>query len=196
MPNVGSWCDIWLRDVSHVFIFGVHVIDVARWIAAAVLGEMAHLSAIEARSFRAWSLIVRLSLNIRGVVVFRLDCVHVSVVALVLASIVWGPGSRQVHRYLDIVICGAWCVGGVVLWPLLLLLLLLRSLLVLLGASSPGSWPELILILPECVVESSWIGDSSPGSDEFDHLSSFGDIDRPGLVFVIVLWECDSDNFL
>jgi hypothetical protein len=67
--------------------------------------------------------------------------------------------------------------------------------LILLGATSPGSWSELILVLSKCVVESSRIGDFSSGSDEFDHLSPFDDVDRPGLVFVVVLWERDSDNF-
>ena len=59
--------------------------------------------------------------------------------------------------------------------------------MILLGATSPGSWSELVLVLSECVVESSQVGDSSPGSDEFDHLSPLGDIDRSGLVMVIVL---------
>jgi hypothetical protein len=96
---------------------------------------------------------------------------------------------------LDVVIHRVWRIGGVVLWPLLLVLLL-RPLLVLLGASSPGSWSELIQILSERVVESSWIGDSSPGSDEFNHLSPLGDIDRSGLVFIVILRNGDSDNFL
>jgi hypothetical protein len=194
VPDVGSWYDIRLRDILHVFIFGIHVIDVARWVAATVLGEVTHFSAVEAWSFRAWSLIVGLSLNVHGVVVFRLDRVHVDVVTLVLVSVVCSPGPRQVHWYLDIVICGLWCIGGIIL-RLLLLLLLLRPLLVLLGASSPGLQPELILVLPECVVESSWIGDSLSGSDEFDHLSSLGDVDHPGLIFIVVLWERNSDNF-
>jgi hypothetical protein len=75
-----------------------------------------------------------------------------------------------------------WRIGGIVLWPLLL-----WPLLVLLRASFQGSWFELVLVLPKCVVESSRVGDSLPGSDEFDHLSSLGDIDHSGFVFVIVL---------
>jgi hypothetical protein len=159
---------------------------------------VAYFSTIEAGSLGARSLIVVLPLDVRGVVVFRLGHVCVGVVALVLASVVWGPGPRQVHRYLDIVICGSWCIGGVILWPLLLLLLLLLlgPLLVLLGSSSPGSWSELILILSECIVESSWVGYSSSGPDELDHLSSFGYVDRPGLVFVVSLRNWEFDDFV
>jgi hypothetical protein len=68
--------------------------------------------------------------------------------------------------------------------------------LVLLGSSSPGAWSELILVLPECVVESSWVGDSSPGSDEFDHLSSFGYVDRSGLVLIVSLWNWEFDDLI
>jgi hypothetical protein len=78
----------------------------------------------------------------------------------------------------------------------LLLLLLLRPLLVLLGSPSPGSWSELILVLSECVVEPPWIGDLSPGPDEFDHLSSFGDVDRPGFVLIVSLWDWEFDDFV
>jgi hypothetical protein len=194
VSNVGPGLDVRLRDVLHVFVFRVHVVDVAGWVAAAVFSEVTYFSTVEARSFRAQSLITGLSLNIRGIVVFWLGCVHVGVVALVLASVVWGSGPRQVHWYLDIVVCGSRRVGGVVLQPLLLLLLL-RPLLVLLGSSSPGAWPELVLVLPKRVVEPSWIGDSLPGSDEFNHLSPLGDIDCLGLVFVVVLWEWVSDDF-
>jgi hypothetical protein len=196
VTNVGSWCDIWLRDVSHVFIFGVHVVDVTRWVAAAILGKVAYLSTVKTGSFGVWSLVIGLSLDVCGVVVFRLGSVRVGIIALVLASVIWGPGPRQVHWYLDIVICGTQCIGRVILWPLLLLLLLLGPLLVLLGSSSPGSWSKLILVLPECVIESSWVGDSSPGSDEFDHLSSFDDIDRSGLVFVVSLWDWEFDDLI
>jgi hypothetical protein len=156
---------------------------------------VAHFSTIEAGSFGAWSLIVGLSLDVCGVVVFWLGHICVGVVALVLASIVWGSGPRQVHWYLDIVICGSWHVGGIVLWPLLLLLLL-RSLLILLGPSSPGAWSELILVLPECVVKPPWIGDSLSGSDEFDHLLSFGYVDHSGLVLVVSLWDGEFDDLV
>jgi hypothetical protein len=133
-----------------------------------------------------WLLIVGLSLDVRGVVIFWLGSVRVGIVTLVLLLVVWGSGPRQVHWYLDVVVHGSWHVGGVVLWPLLLLLLW-GSLLVLLGSSSPGTWSELILVLPKHIVEPSWIGDSSSSSDEFDHLSSFGYVDCPGLVFVVIL---------
>jgi hypothetical protein len=133
-----------------------------------------------------WLLIVGLSLDVRGVVIFWLGSVRVGIVTLVLLLVVWGSGPRQVHWYLDVVVHRSWHVGGVVLWPLLLLLLW-GSLLVLLGSSSPGTWSELILVLPKHIVKPSWIGDSSSSSDEFDHLSSFGYVDRPGLVFVVIL---------
>jgi hypothetical protein len=60
-------------------------------------------------------------------------------------------GSRQVHGDLYIVIRQVWGIGGVVGGPLLLLGLPL--LLILLGACSPHSWLELILILAEGVIE-------------------------------------------
>jgi hypothetical protein len=157
---------------------------------------MTHFSAVEARSLWALAL-VGLFLGVHCIAVrfLHIDCIGVSVVASILASIIRGPSVQQVHWYLDVVVCGVWCIGGIVLWPLLLWLWLLWSLLVLLGASSPSSRSELILVLPKCVVEPSQIGDSSSGSDEFDHLSSFGDVDRPGLVFIVVLWDGNSDNF-
>jgi hypothetical protein len=156
---------------------------------------VAYLFTVKAQSFWAWTLIVRLSLDVRCIVILQLGRICVGIVALVLASVVWGPGPGQVHWYLDVVICGSWCIGGVVLQSLLLLLLL-RPLLVLLGSSSPGLWSELILILSKCVVEPPWVGDSLPSSDEFDHLSSFGYVDRPGLVFVVILRDWEFDDFV
>jgi hypothetical protein len=157
---------------------------------------VAYLSTVKTGSFRAWSLAIGLSLDACGVAVFWLGHVCVCVVALVLASVIQGSGPRQVHRYLDIVVCGSRCIGRVILWPLLSLLLLLGPLLVLLGSSPPGSWPKLVLVLPERVVEPSWVGDSSPGSDEFDHLPSFGYVDHPGLVFIVILRDWEFDNFV
>jgi hypothetical protein len=156
---------------------------------------VAYLAAIETGSFGSRSLIARLSLDVCGVVILRLGRVCVGIVALVLASVIWGSGSGQVHWYLDVVVHGSRHVGGVVLWSLLLLLLL-WSLLILLGSSPPSAWSELILVLSERVVESSWIGDSSPGSDEFNHLSSFGYVDCSGLVFVVGLWNWEFDDFV
>jgi hypothetical protein len=158
-----------------------------------VLGEVAHFSTVETGSLGARSLVIGLSLEVCGVVVLWLGCVHVGIVALVLASVIRGSSLRQVHWYLDVVVCGMWYVGGVVLWSLLLLL---RPLLVLLGSSSPGSWSELVLILSECVVEPSWVGDSSSSPDEFDHLSSFGYVDRSGFVVVVSLWDWELDDFV
>jgi hypothetical protein len=160
----------------------------------AILGEVTYLSTVKTGSFGAWLLVIGLSLDACGVVVFRLGSVHVGVVALILASVIWGSGPKQVHWYLDIVICGSRCIGRVILWPLLLLLL--GSLLVLLGSSSPGSWSELVLVLPECVIEPSRVGYSPSGSDEFNHLSSFGNIDCSGLVLVVSLWDWEFDNLI
>jgi hypothetical protein len=134
--------------------------------------------------------------GIRRVVILILcdGGIGVGVVTLILTSIIWCPSSRQVHWYLYIVVGQTGCIGGIVSRPLLLLLLL-WPLLVLLRTSSPGSWPKLILILSECVVESSWVGDSLPSPDKFDHLSAFRDVDRFCFVFVVVLREWVSDNF-
>jgi hypothetical protein len=146
-----------------------------------------YLSTVKTGSFGSWSLVVGLSLDVCDVVILRLGGVRVGVVALILVLVIWGSGSRQVHWYLNIVIHGSRCIGEVVLRSLLLLLLLLRPLLILLGSSSPGLWSKLILILTECVVKPSWVGDSSSGSDEFDHLSSLSDVDHSGLVFIVGL---------
>jgi hypothetical protein len=98
-----------------------------------------------------------------------------------------------VHGYLDVIVCQLRGRGGIVILSLLLLLLL-RPLSFLLGVSSPGSWPDLILVLPKCVVEPSWVGDPLPGSVEFDHLSSFHDVDSLDLVFVVILREWVPDD--
>ena len=94
MSNIGLGLDVRLRDVLHVFVLCIHVVYVTCWIAAAVFGEVAYLSTVEARSLGVWSLIVGLSLDIRGVIIFWLGHVCVSIVTLVLASVVWGPGPR------------------------------------------------------------------------------------------------------
>jgi hypothetical protein len=153
---------------------------------------MAHLSTVKAGSLGTWSLIIGLSLDVRGIVIFWLGCVCIDVVALILASVVRGSGPRQVHWYLDVVICGSWRIGGVILW-FLLLLLLLSSLL---GSSSPSLWSELILVLSECVVDPPGVGDSSSGSNELNHLSSFGYVDCPSFVLIVILWNWEFDDFV
>jgi hypothetical protein len=92
MSNIGLGLDVWLGNVSHVFVFGIHVIDVTRWVALAVFGEVAYLSTVEAGSLGTWSLVVGLPLDVCGIVVFWLGCVHVGIVALILASVIRGPG--------------------------------------------------------------------------------------------------------
>jgi hypothetical protein len=154
----------------------------------AISGKVTYFPTVKAWSFRVWLLMIGLSLDVHGIVIFWLGRICVGIVALVLASVVWGSGPRQVHWYLDVVIRGLQCVGRVILWPLLLLLLL--------GSSSPGSWSELILVLSECVVESSQIGNSLSGSDELNHLSSFGYVDCSGLVFIVILRDWEFDDFV
>jgi hypothetical protein len=90
--NIGLRLDVQLGNISHIFVFGVHVVYVARQVATAVFGEVAHLSTVKAGSFWAWLLVVGLSLDVRGIVVFWLGCICVDVVALVLASIIGSSG--------------------------------------------------------------------------------------------------------
>jgi hypothetical protein len=72
----------------------------------------------------------------------------------------------------------------------------LQSLLILLGSSSPGSRSDLILVLSECVVESPWVGNSLLGSDELNHLLSFGYVNHSGLVLVVILRDWEFDDFV
>jgi hypothetical protein len=90
MLDIGAGCDVWLWDVLHVVIDSVHIIDVGRWVAAAVFGEVTNFPAVEARSLRAASLVILLNWGVRHIVIFCLSDVGVGVV-LVLASIVWHP---------------------------------------------------------------------------------------------------------
>ena len=55
---------------------------------------MAYLSTVKTGSSGAWSLVIGLSLDVCGIVVFQLGSVRVGVVALVLTSVIWGSGSR------------------------------------------------------------------------------------------------------
>jgi hypothetical protein len=148
---------------------------------------VSHFSTVEAGPFWALALVVLLSQGVWYVVIFILcdSSISVGVIASVLASVVWCPGARYVHGHLDVIICRVGGGGGVVIWPLLILL----------GTSPPCPWSELILILSECAIEPPWVGDASSGPDEFDHLLSFGDVDRFRLVLVIVLWEWVPDDF-
>jgi hypothetical protein len=91
-------------------------------------------------------------------------------------------GVRYIHRHWDIVVCRSWGVGGIVGRPLLLLLLLLWPHLL---AIAPAMWLELVPVLTECVVEGSRVWESSSGSDEFNHLFPFCDVN--GLFFVLVV---------
>jgi hypothetical protein len=154
-----------------------------------------HHSAVETRSLWALAL-VGLFLGVCCVAIcfLHVDRVGVGVVASVLASVVWHSSARQVHWYLDIIVRRAWSCGGIVIWSLLLLLL--RSLLVLLRMSSPSSWSELILILSECVVEPSRVGDSLSGSDEFNHLFAFHNVDHFCFVVIVILWEWVPDDLI
>jgi hypothetical protein len=97
VSNVGLGLDVRLGNVSHVLVFRVHVVYVARWVATAVSGEVAYLSTVEAGSLGAWPLVVGLPLDVCGVVIFWLGHICVDIVALILASVVWGSGPGQVH---------------------------------------------------------------------------------------------------
>jgi hypothetical protein len=101
-----------LRDILHVIVFCVHVAYVARWVAAAVLGKVTHLSTVETGPLWALAL-VGLFLGVRCVAIcfLHVDHIAVSVVASVLASVIWHPSAQQVHWYLDVVVCEAWGRG-------------------------------------------------------------------------------------
>jgi hypothetical protein len=139
--------------MSHVFVHGVHIVDVGRLSASTVLGEVSRFSAVKARAFGMFGSIVLLGWHFCHVAVFRLGEVGVHVVILVLALVIGSPGAGQIHRYLHVVIGWTWGVGGIVDGPLLLLL---RSWLIL-GSSSPCAWSELSLVLSLIVVEPSWV---------------------------------------
>jgi hypothetical protein len=173
----------------HVLIDCIHVIDAGGWAATAVFCEVSYLSAVKAGSLGASGFVVLLYWGVHHLAVLCLGGVRVGVVALVLSSIVRCSGAREVHRYLYVVVCWARGVGGVVIGPLL------GSLLVL-GASSPGAWSELALVLSLIVVEPSWVWQPSSSSDEFNHLSALRDVDGPSFVFVVVLWEWYLDDFV
>jgi hypothetical protein len=149
---IRAWCDVWLWYILHIFIDGIHVVNVGRWVAATVLGEVACFSAVKAWSLGAPGSIILLDWGVCHIVVFRLGGVGVGVVVLVLTSIVGHSSVGQVHWYWDVVIGRSRSIGGVICWPLLLLL---RPLLILLGSSSQGARSELSLAL--VVVEPSRI---------------------------------------
>ena len=143
---------------------------------------MSCFATVEAGSFGSSADVVLLYWDVCHSTVVVLSGVGVGVI-LVLSSVVGGSSAREVHWHLDVIVRRARSVGGVVLGSLLLLLL--RSLLVLLWTpSSPRTWSELVLI----IIESSRVGQSSSGSNEFNHLSAFRDIDGSSFVFVVVLW--------
>jgi hypothetical protein len=145
-------------------------------------------SAIETWSFGASGSVVLLYWGICYPVVLGLRGVRVRIVALILLMVVRCSSAGEVHRYWNVVIRWTGSVGRVVHGSLLL-----GSLLVL-GASSPGARSELSLVLT--VIESSWVQQSSLGSDEFDHLSPLRDVDGSGLVFVVVLGKWYLDDFI
>jgi hypothetical protein len=150
--NVGSRHNAWLQDVLHIVVHGIHIVYVARGIASAVLCKMATLAAIEAWSLRSGVAIFLLHLSTCHVIPWLGGCgIGVSVVALILSSVVWCPGVRQIHQDLHIIVGWAWCISRIIYRSLLLLLGSL--LLILLWASFTSSWSELILILPKCIVE-------------------------------------------
>jgi hypothetical protein len=85
--------DAWLRDMLHVFIDCVHVVDAGGWATAAVFCEVSYLSAVEAGSLRASGFIVLLYWGVCHLGVLRLGGVRVGVVALILSPIVGCSGA-------------------------------------------------------------------------------------------------------
>ena len=77
-----------------------------------------------------------------------------------------------------------------------MLLLLWPLLLVLLGMPSPGLRSELVLVLPESIVEGPHVWKSSSGSDEFDHLSSFCDVNGFFLILIVGHGEWALNDFI
>ena len=101
---VVSWGDAWLRDMLHVLIDCIHVIDAGGWAATAVFCEVSYLSAVKAGSLGASGFIVLLYRGIRHLGVLHLGGVGIGVVVLVLPPIVGCPGTREIHRYLHVVV--------------------------------------------------------------------------------------------
>jgi hypothetical protein len=139
---------------------------------SAVFDEVAQSTAMEARSYRFGGL-----------------CRHTFGEGLVGSwepSVVRGSGPRQVHRDLDVVVCGAWSVRGVILRGSLALRLALLIILAI-----PAALLEVASELLE-VVLGSVVRDSSACAYCFDHLSGLGVLDGFGLVLLVVLreWGC------
>jgi hypothetical protein len=94
--NIGLRCDVWLQDVLHVIIHSVHIVYVARGVAATVFGEVAGFPTVEAGSFGLRMAVVLLCWGARCVAVcfiLWLCGVNICIVALVLASIVGCSGA-------------------------------------------------------------------------------------------------------
>jgi hypothetical protein len=112
---------------------------------------------------------------------------------LEVSSVIWGPGSGEVHGYLNVVIGGVRCIGRVVLLPQLSPLLLLASLVLVRWSLVPVLWLELISVL-EGVLGTVVSGDPSSRSYGFDHLLCFGELDC--FVFVVIVccgeWWADD----
>jgi hypothetical protein len=127
LVHVVAWGDVWLWDMLHVFINGIHVVDAGRQSAAAVFSEVSCLSAVKAWSFWASGSIILLYWGVSYPVVFGLCRVGVCVI-LVHPVIVGRLGARKIHWHWYVVIGWPRGVGRVVSGSLLLLL-----------------WPRLVL---------------------------------------------------
>jgi hypothetical protein len=149
---ISSQCEVRLGNLLHVFVDGIHIVDVGRLLALAVFGEMPHLSAVEAWTFRAFGLVVLLYWYLRHIAVLRLGEVGVRVVVLVLSSVIGGPGAGQIHRHLYVIVSRARGVGGIIGGSLLLLLRLWLTL----GTSFPRAWSKLVLPLIDVVPSRVW----------------------------------------
>jgi hypothetical protein len=79
--------------MSHVFVNGVHVVDVGRLSASTVFGEVSRFSAVKTWAFGALGSIVLLYWYFCYIAVFGLDKIGVCVAILELAPVIGGPGA-------------------------------------------------------------------------------------------------------
>jgi hypothetical protein len=138
----------------HIVVHSIHVVYVARGVAATIFGEVARFSAVEAGSFGLRTVVVLLWFSGCCIVVSIILLLHVcgigvGIVASILLAIVGCSGVGYVHRYWNIVVHQSWGISGIVGWPLLLRPHLL--------AVAPASWLELVPVLTERVIERSCV---------------------------------------
>jgi hypothetical protein len=98
--NVALGCNAWLRDIPHVFLYGVYVAYVAGGVATAVLCEVTRFPTIKAGSFGSGVAVVLLWFGgcciVIGVTVLLLcvRSVSVGIVASVLPAVIGHSAMR------------------------------------------------------------------------------------------------------